>query len=512
MTTNQQLLEQIEASPNGPEIAAIFDFDRTLIAGYSATLFVKEQIRRRDLSVSEFLEQSSAMINFSLGKIEFSDMLKVTTEIASGTPEQTFIDIGDKLYNEQIAGLIYPESRALVQAHLAKGHTVAVISSATPYQVEPAARELGIPHILCSHLEIKDGILTGNIIDPPCFGEGKVIAAENLATQTGADLDKSFFYSDSQDDLELLERVGHPQLLNPTGKLQAIAKDKGWDWVHFHSRGQPTVSEILRSAAATASMPASMLAALPIWSLSGSRDQAVNFAKSLWGDVASAFIGLDLNVKGEHHLWSHRPAIFLINHQSKVDTIIAAKLIRRDFAGIGKQEIRDVPILGKVMEFAGTVFIDRANAASAIEAMAPLVDVIKTEGKSVVIAPEGTRSISPQLGSFKKGPFHLAVQSGAPVVPVVIRNSGDVSPKGDFVMRKGTVDVDVLAPIDTSDWSADTIDQHVQHVRKLFLESLGQQDKQAESSRRAKPKRSAASRKTAKKPTKKKPQQRKAAK
>src|SRR3546814_13339877 len=86
--------------------------------------------------------------------------------------------------------------------------------------------------------------------------------------------------------------------------------------------------------------------------------------------------------------------------------MILAKLIRRDMGAVGKKEIRDIPILGKLMEWGGTVFVDRADGKSAIKAMEPLVDAIKIEGKSICIPPEGTRSLTPKLEPFKKGACH----------------------------------------------------------------------------------------------------------
>jgi putative phosphoserine phosphatase/1-acylglycerol-3-phosphate O-acyltransferase len=156
--------------------------------------------------------------------------------------------------------------------------------------------------------------------------------------------------------------------------------------------------------------------------------------------------------------------------------VILARLLRRDIAGVGKKEIKNMPLIGKTLELAGTIFIDRNNSASAIEAMKPLVDAMRNQGKSVAISPEGTRSITPRLAAFKKGPFHLAMQAGVPIVPIVIHNAGDVAPKGDFVFRPATVEVDVLAPVDTSDWRSETIVEHVAEVRGMFLEALGQRE------------------------------------
>ena len=100
---------------------------------------------------------------------------------------------------------------------------------------------------------------------------------------------------------------------------------------------------------------------------------------------------------------------------------------------------------------------------------------MRNEGRSVLIAPEGTRTVSPRLGSFKKGAFHLAMQAGVPIVPIVIHNSGDVQPKGDLLYHPGTVRVEVLPPVDTSNWSPAKIDEHVTEVRNMYLKALDQE-------------------------------------
>jgi putative phosphoserine phosphatase/1-acylglycerol-3-phosphate O-acyltransferase len=98
----------------------------------------------------------------------------------------------------------------------------------------------------------------------------------------------------------------------------------------------------------------------------------------------------------------------------------------------------------------------------------------------VCLSPEGTRTLTPKLAEFKKGAFHLAMQAGVPVVPIVIHNSNDVQPKGDFIYHPGTVDVEVLPPIDTSNWSKKTIDKHVADVRNMYLTALDQGGENAE--------------------------------
>lgn len=485
MTPIKALLNDIENSPEGPRTVAIFDFDGTIIAGYSATTFIREQLRRGDLSPRQFIDLMRAMTNFGMGNMGFSGMMAINAQFMRGTEEETYNEVGRQLYAKQIARLVYPESRALVEAHRAKGHTLAIISSATPYQVEPAAADLGIEHVLCTQLQVENGKFTGGVVSPTCFGQGKVDAAETLARQYRANLDDSFFYSDSQDDLLLLERVGHPRALNPSTKLARIARARQWPIATFGSRGRPTLTQFVRSVAATGSLVTSFMAGLPVYALTGSRRESQNFSFSLFADTATALIGMDVKVRGEEHLWSHRPAVFVFNHQSKADVVIAAKLLRRDIAGVGKQEIKkETPILGMVMELGGVVFIDRADGKSAINAMKPLVDAMRKEGKSVVIAPEGTRTVSPKLAPFKKGAFHLALQAGVPIVPIVIHNAGDVAPKGDFVFRPATVQVEVLPPVDTSRWHAESIDEHVREVRNMFASALGQPEEKPQGAKR----------------------------
>lgn len=474
MAPHHDVVAEIHKLPDGPEVGALFDFDGTIISGYSVMAFLREQVRRGHLSPRELAELVSAMGSFGLGDTGFSAMLLAASQFLRGIREDSYANFGEELFASHIARQIYPESRALIQAHQAKGHTVAIISSATPYQVRPAARELGIEHVLCSELEVRDGMFTGAVIKPTCFGAGKVTAAEQLVERFGVDLDRSFFYSDSHDDLQLLERVGNPRPLNPNGRLLAIAERRGWPVRRFGSRGGLRPSYVVRSMMVPLSLVGSFFAGLPIWALTGSKRDALNFSVSLFADTASALIGLNLKVKGEQHLWSDRPAVFVFNHQSNVDLVIVSRLLRRDITGVGKREIRDLPIIGRVMEAAGVVLIDRRNTASAIEAMKPLVDAMRVEGKSVALSPEGTRTLTTRLAEFKKGAFHLAMQAEVPIVPIVIHNSSDVQPKGDFLFHPGTVEVEVLPPIDTSRWSAETVDRHVNDVRNMFLRTLNQ--------------------------------------
>jgi putative phosphoserine phosphatase/1-acylglycerol-3-phosphate O-acyltransferase len=121
---------------------------------------------------------------------------------------------------------------------------------------------------------------------------------------------------------------------------------------------------------------------------------------------------------------------------------------------------------------ADAVVIDRDDRAGAIAALRPLVEDALVRGKSLAVAPEGTRSGSGRLGPFKKGAFRLAMAGGVPVVPIVFRNANDVWPLGTQFMRPGTVDVVVHPPIPTDDWTDAGLDVRIAEVRGLYLDTL----------------------------------------
>jgi putative phosphoserine phosphatase/1-acylglycerol-3-phosphate O-acyltransferase len=146
-------------------------------------------------------------------------------------------------------------------------------------------------------------------------------------------------------------------------------------------------------------------------------------------------------------------------------------MVRRDVTGVAKQEIKRNPIFGPLFSAAGVVFIDRDDTKKAIEALAPALEALR-QGRSIAIAPEGTRQKTPRLGKFKKGAFHLAMQAGVPIVPVVFRNVLDALPKDGIVIHPATIEAVVLPPIDTSSWTKATLDDEIEAIRNRFIEVL----------------------------------------
>jgi 1-acyl-sn-glycerol-3-phosphate acyltransferase len=214
-------------------------------------------------------------------------------------------------------------------------------------------------------------------------------------------------------------------------------------------------------------------AGVALGAVNGSRREGVDLGISLAGELGTALAGVRLEVRGAEYLESVRPAVFLFNHQSQLDVLILAKLLRGGFTGVAKKEAANVPAFGLMLRLADVAFVDRGNTAQAKAALEPVVERVR-EGYSLAISPEGTRSPTPRVGRFKKGAFHMAMQSGVPIVPIVIRNAGLHLWRGSVFMRKGTVDIHVLPPISTDDWTTEDLDGRVEAVRERFVNTLAE--------------------------------------
>ncbi len=138
-----------------------------------------------------------------------------------------------------------------------------------------------------------------------------------------------------------------------------------------------------------------------------------------------------------------RPAVFIGNHQTELDVLMLGCMFPKYCSVTAKKSLKNVPFLGQFMTLSGTVFIDRKNSQSARDVMAGAARQMTERKQSVYMFPEGTRSYAkePELLPFKKGAFHLAVQAGVPIVPVVVANYSHVLYFKELVFRSGRVPV-----------------------------------------------------------------------
>lgn len=471
----RELLDRIAAAPAGPGTLAAFDLDGTLVHGYTARAFLEHRLVRGQVTPADLVRGVGDAAR-RLPPTEAFDLLMERSVAAWKDVELAELQrLGDKLFRDRIGGWLHRECWAALEAHRAAGHTIVLASSALPFQTAPIARELGIEHVVDTQVEVRDGRLTGRTEGPAAYGARKAEAVVALAGRLGGT--PAFGYSNGREDVPLLEAVGHPVAVAPDRELRRVAEQRGWEVLECAAPpGLPGPRTVARTAGFYGGLLGVGAAALATGLTQRSRRAAVDLATGAGCDVALAMSGVDVRVvAGAEHLWSHRPAVFVFNHASKLDPFVLGKLIRTGLSGIAKHELRHDPIL----RLAGVTFLDRGDARSAIKALAPVVEQLR-DGTSIAVAPEGTRSPTPRIGPFKKGPFHIAMQARVPVVPVVLRGVDQAMWRMSNVIRPAVVEVQVLAPVDTFDWRPETVGEHRDHVRDLMVAAFADWPQPAE--------------------------------
>ncbi|KRE34700.1 transferase [Mycobacterium sp. Soil538] len=463
---------EIEASPEGPQIGAFFDLDGTLVAGFTGVVMTQDRLRRRQMSVGEFIGMVQAGLNHQLGRSEFEDLIGKGARMLRGNSVDDIDELAERLFVQKIVGRIYPEMRQLVRAHMARGHTVVLSSSALTVQVEPVARFLGIDNVLSNKFETdENGLITGEVQRPIIWGPGKARAVQEFAAANGVDLSKSYFYADGDEDVALMYLVGNPRPTNPAGKMAAVAAKRGWPVLRFSSRSGASPVSQLRTAAGIATMVPVAWGALGVGLLTRNRRTGVNFFTSVFGRTLLNTVGINLQVLGEENLTAQRPAVFIFNHRNQADPMIAGRLVSDNFTSVGKKELENDPIVGTMGKIMDAAFIDRDDPRKAVEGLKK-VEELARKGLSILIAPEGTRLDTTEVGEFKKGPFRIAMSVGIPIVPIVIRNAEVIAARDSSTFNPGTVDVVVYPPIPVDDWTHDNLAERIAEVRQLYLDTL----------------------------------------
>ncbi len=190
------------------------------------------------------------------------------------------------------------------------------------------------------------------------------------------------------------------------------------------------------------------------------------------GVVSCWLLGVKITVEGIEQLDGEGGRIIAFNHVNMVDLIVLASLWRNGWSAVYKQEFNAIPLIGRTMMFLGLIPIDRRNREAAVRTLASAADLVRREQKSLLIAPEGTRSNSGQLGPFKSGPFHLACDLQVPIVPLLM--IGNQRAMRGLLVYGGEVTVRFLPAIDTASWSREQLAEQMEATRSVFLAGLGQ--------------------------------------
>jgi putative phosphoserine phosphatase / 1-acylglycerol-3-phosphate O-acyltransferase len=223
------------ASESQCGIGAFFDMDNTVLRDSSGRLYLQYLRRKRLLSWPRWLVIAWQVGLYVMGLTSFPQLMaRLMTQVA-GADEAEAWRISAAWFDEMLCDYIAPAARARITWHHQQGHHVAIVSASTPYAVSPVAHDLGLgDNYLATRLEVVSGRFTGGVIEPPCYGAGKVTLAQAYSAKHNLDLTASYFYTDSHHDLPLLDSVGNPVVVNPNRKLKAIALERRWRQESFY--------------------------------------------------------------------------------------------------------------------------------------------------------------------------------------------------------------------------------------------------------------------------------------
>lgn len=210
----------------------LFDLDNTLITNDSDFLWGQYLVDNNIVDPHQYEEKNRQFFeDYEQGNLDIDSYLRFSLEPLTQFPLKQLYQWRAHYVESIIQPLIAPGTPALLQKHRAQGDTLLIISATNLFVTQPIAELLGIEHIISTIPEMINGQYTGNYLGTPTFQQGKVSALEEWMNKHGHTLAGSTFYSDSHNDLPLLEQVDHPVAVNPDERLAQIAGKRNWPMI-----------------------------------------------------------------------------------------------------------------------------------------------------------------------------------------------------------------------------------------------------------------------------------------
>lgn len=208
---------------------AIFDLDNTLLDGDSDYLWGCYLAQHGLVDGAEYARENERFYReYQDGTLDIQEFLRFSLRPLREHPRERLEALRARFLEEQIEPIMTPAARALVERHQSAGDILLIITATNAFVTAPIAERFGVPHLIATLPAERDGVYTGEVEGVPSFREGKVERLEHWLAEQGLDLAGSCFYSDSHNDLPLLERVERPIAVNPDAQLRATAETRGW--------------------------------------------------------------------------------------------------------------------------------------------------------------------------------------------------------------------------------------------------------------------------------------------
>jgi HAD superfamily hydrolase (TIGR01490 family) len=208
---------------------AIFDLDKTLIGGDSDFLWGEFLSEIGAVDTQNYQLKNQHFFNqYALGKLDINEYLEFCLKPLSQHSKKTLDNWHQRFMREKIEPILLPKAQEIVNQHKAKGDTLLVITATNFFVTSPIVKRYGIENLLATNPEMKNGQFTGKVVGEPCFQTGKITHLNRWLQQTGISIKGAYFYSDSYNDLSMLELVDNPVVVNADKLLQQTAKQRDW--------------------------------------------------------------------------------------------------------------------------------------------------------------------------------------------------------------------------------------------------------------------------------------------
>ena len=214
---------------------AIFDLDNTLLAGDSDYLWGRFLVEKGAVDAVHYERENERFYQlYKAGRLDILEFLRFSLAPLRAHPRSQLEAWRTEFLEDRIEPLISAQSRQLVEKHRQAGDTLMIITATNAFVTRPIAQRFGIHHLIATEPETLNGQYTGEVAGEPSFREGKVNRLEIWLAEHTADLQGSWFYSDSHNDLPLLERVDHPVAVDPDETLAQVARARQWPILELH--------------------------------------------------------------------------------------------------------------------------------------------------------------------------------------------------------------------------------------------------------------------------------------
>ncbi len=208
---------------------AIFDLDNTLLGGDSDYLWGRFLVEQGIVDAVRYERENQRYYEeYKAGQLDIYEFLRFSLAPLAEHDLKTLNAWHQRFMEEKIRPIMLPKARELLARHREQGDYLLIITATNRFVTAPIAEELGVDDMLATEPEMVNGCYTGDISDIPCFQQGKVTRLERWLAETGMNLEGGWFYSDSHNDLPLLELVAHPVAVDADETLSDHASQKGW--------------------------------------------------------------------------------------------------------------------------------------------------------------------------------------------------------------------------------------------------------------------------------------------